>query len=88
VDLFHPDEPTRKVAECCAVSGLAGEAFHGMTIANGMFKVSVGRILVPDCPLIVAVEEDMPPQLVLLNVKRGMTLWPGAYLRPYEPSSE
>jgi hypothetical protein len=74
VDLFHPDEPIKKVAECCTVSGYARKAFHDMTIANGMFKVNVGRILVPDCPLFVAVEEDIPPQLVLLNVNRGMTL--------------
>ena len=84
MDLFHPEEPDRKVAECCTVSGCAGEPFHGMSIAPGMFKVNVGLVLVHDCPLFVTVEEDMPPQLTLLDVKRGMTVWPGAYLRPYE----
>jgi hypothetical protein len=64
----------------------AGEPFHGNKIAPGMFKVNVGRILDQDCPLFVTVEDDMPPQLTLLHVKRGMTVWPGSYLRPYEKS--
>ena len=86
MDLFHPDEPDRKVAECCTVNGCAGEPFHGNKIAPGMFKVNVGRILDQDCPLFVTVEDDMPPQLTLLHVKRGMTVWPGACLRPYKKS--
>jgi hypothetical protein len=86
VDLFHPDKPDRKVAECCTVNGCAGEPFHGTKITSGLFKVNVGRILDQDCPLFVTVEDDMPPQLTLLHVKRGMTVWPGAYLRPYEKS--
>ena len=59
-----------------------------MSIASEMFKVNVGCILVEDCALFVTVENDMPPQLTLLNVKRSMTVWSGAYLCPYEPSSE
>jgi hypothetical protein len=55
-----------------------------MQFAPGMFKVNVGRILDHDCPLFVTVEDDMSPQLTLLNVKRGMTVCPGAYLRSYE----
>jgi hypothetical protein len=74
VDLFHPNESIKKVAEYCTVSGYVGEAFHDMTIANGMFKVNVGRILVPECPLFVAVEEDIPPQLHSFECEAGMTL--------------
>ena len=74
MDLFNPDEPIKKVAECCTVSIYAGETFHDMTIANGMFKVNVGRILVPECPLFVAVEEDIPPQLHSFECEAGMTL--------------
>lgn len=70
------------------MSGHAGEPFHGMTLATGMLKVNVGKILVQDCPLFVTVEEAMPPHMTHLDVKLGMTVWPGAYLRPYEPSSE
>ena len=86
MDLFHPREPSKKVAECCSVSGLAGEPFHGHTIAAGMFKVNIGRVLVGDCTLFVTVEEDMPPQLTLVNVNSGSTVWPGAYLRRFERS--
>jgi hypothetical protein len=53
-----------------------------------MFRVNIGRILVDDCPLFVTVEEDMPPQLILVNVDRGSTVWPGAYLRQFKRSSE
>lgn len=88
VDLFYPDEPMKKIAECCTISGYAWESFHGMNIAPGMFEVNVGRILVQDCPLFVIVKDSMPSQLTLLNVKREMMVWPWAYLRPYEPSSE
>ena len=84
MDLYHPDEPGKKVAECCNILGCAGEPFHGMTIATGMFKVNVGRVFDEDCPLFVTVEDDMPPQLKLRDVKRGMTVWPGSYLRPYD----
>ena len=88
MDLFHPDEPVRKVAECCTVSGYAREAFHDMSIVPVMFKVNVGRILVQNCPLFVTVEDDMPLQLIFLNVKHCMTVWPRAYLRPYELNSK
>ena len=88
MDLYHPDDPTKKVAGCCIVLGCAGKPFHGMSIAAEMFKVSVGRVFDEDCPLFVTVEDDMPPQLTLRDVKRGMTtVWPGSYLRPYEKSS-
>ena len=88
VDLYHPDDPTKKVAGCCTVSGCAGEPFHGMNIAAEMFKVNVGRVFDEDCPLLVTVEDDMPPQLTLRDVKGGMTVWPGSYLRPYEKSPQ
>ena len=87
VDLIYPDDPPVKVAEFCSISGLAGDPFHGMRVARTMVKVNVGRILVPDCPLFVPVEEDMPPQRTLFDVKRGVTVWPGAYVRHHEPSS-
>ena len=76
MDLYYPDDPGNKVAECCTVSGYAREPFHGMSIAPGMFKVNVGRIFFEDCPLFVTVEDDMSPQLTLFNVKQGMTVWP------------
>ena len=76
------------MAKCCTVSGYAGEPFHGLNIAAGMFKVNVGRVFDETCPLFVTVEEDMPAQLTLLNVKRGVTVWPGSYLRAYEKSSK
>lgn len=88
VDLYHPDDPEKKVAGCCTVSGCAGDPFHGMTIATGMLKVSVGRVFDEDCPLCVTVEDDMPQQLVLRDVKRGMTVWPASCLRPYEQSPQ
>lgn len=84
MDLFHPSEPDIKVAECCAVSAFAGDAFHGNTIAEGMVKLIMGRIIDAKCPLFVTVPYDDPPQLTLGNVKRGITVWPGAYLRPHE----
>ena len=87
MDLFYPEDPPKKVAECCTVSGLVGDPFHGMQVALNMVKVNVGRVLVPECRLFVPVEEDMPPQRTLLDVKRGVTVWPGAYLRHHEPSS-
>ena len=87
MDLYHPDDPESKVAECCTVSGYAGEPFHGLNIAEGMFKVNVGYVVDEKCPLFVTVEEDMPPQLTLLNVKRGVTVWPGSYLREYVKSA-
>jgi hypothetical protein len=86
VDLFHPDEPDRKVAECYTISACAGDPFHGMSIVAGMYKVIMGWVLVEDCPLFVTVEDDMPPQLTLLNVKRGVTVWQGSCLRPHEKS--
>lgn len=88
MNLFHPNEPVRKVVECCIVSSYAREPFHDMSIAPGMYKVNVGHILVRDCPLFVTVEDDMSLQLTLLNVKRGMTVWPGSYMHPYKPNSE
>lgn len=86
--MYHPDDPDTKVAECCTVSGYPGEPFHGLAIADGMFKVNVGRVFDENCPLLVTVEEDMPPQLTLLHVKRGMTVWPGSYLRAYKKTSK
>lgn len=76
MDLYHPEKPGNKVAECCTVSGCVGEPLHGMSIGPGMFKVNVSHVFDEDCPLFVTVEDDMPPQLTLLNVKRGMTVWP------------
>ena len=84
MDLYHPDEPERKVAECCTVLACAGEPFHGVTIAPGMFKVNTGRVFDEDCPLFATVEDDMPPQRTLRDVLRGMTLWPGSRLRPFQ----
>ena len=86
MDLYHPDKLGNKVAERCTISGRAGEPFYGMSIASGMFKVNIGRIFDEECPLFVTVEDKMPPQLTLLNVKRGITVWPGSYLRPYDKS--
>ena len=88
VDLYHPDDPDSKVAECCTVSGYAGEPFHGLNIVEGIFKVNAGPVFDETCPLFVTIEEDMPPQLTLLNVKRGVTVWPGSYLHAYEKSSK
>ena len=76
------------MAECCTVTGVAGELFHGMKIDEDMFKVQVGRVFYKTCPLFVTLEDDMPPQLTLLNVKRGVTVWPGSYLRAYEKTSK
>ena len=49
-----------------------------------MFKVNVGHVLDEHCPLFVTVEDDMPPQLTLGDVNRGMTVWPGSCLRPHD----
>ena len=86
MDLYHPDEPRNKVAGCCTVSDCAREAFYSKSIAPRMLNVNVGHIFYKDCPLFVKVEDDMPPQFTLLNVKRGMTVWPGSYLHPYKIS--
>jgi hypothetical protein len=61
VDLFHIDEPDKKVAECCTVSGCAGEPFHGMQIAPRLFKVNVGPILDQECLLFVTMKDNMSP---------------------------
>ena len=53
-----------------------------------MFKVNAGRVFDEDCPLFAAVEDDMPPQRTLRDVQRGMTLWPGSRLRPFEARDE
>ena len=88
VDLYHPADPETKMAECCTITGVVGELFHGMVIVEGMFKVQVGRVFDETCPLFVTVEDDDPPQLTLLHVKRGVTVWPGSYLRAYEKTSK
>jgi hypothetical protein len=84
VDLYHPDESGNKVAGCCIVSACAGEPFYGTSISSKMFKVDVSHLFDEDCPLFVTIEDDMPPQLTLGDVKRGMTVWRGLYLRPYD----
>lgn len=83
MDLFHPSHPNTKVAECCTMSGYLGEHFHGTIITEGMVKVNVGTVIDETCPLIMTVEEDLPPQLTLANVKRGITIWPSFYIRPH-----
>ena len=86
MDLHHPDEPENKVARRCTVFACAGEPFHGSIISPGMFKVDIGHVFDEDCPLFLTVENDMPPQLTLGDVKRGMIVWRGSYLRPYNKS--
>ena len=74
MDLYHLDEPKRKVIECCIVSKCVGELFHNISITNGMFMIKIGRILIHDCVLFITTEDDMPPQLTFLNMKHEVTM--------------
>ena len=88
VDLYYPDDPDSKVVECCTVSGYSGEFFHGIKIVEGIFKVTIGLVFDETCLFFVTVEDDIPPQLTLLNVKRGVTVWLGFCLRACEKNSK
>lgn len=76
VDLYHLYESENKIIECYIIFGRAEESLYDMSIADEIFEINVGRILIQDCLLFVTVEDDMYLQLTLLNMKRGMTMWP------------
>lgn len=58
--------------ECCLVLHyfrILGEPFNGLIIVEGMVKVNIGLMFNDDSPLFMIVEENMPLQLMFLNVK-------------------
>jgi hypothetical protein len=66
------------IAASSVVSSVVGNMFHGVLIADGVYKVEVWVVMLPETTLFQPNLKDDPPQLLLKDVKGQFTLWQGA----------
>ncbi len=57
------------------VCGVPGNLFHGAKIVDGVYKVEVKALMLPDAPLIFQNYKDEPTQLLLKQMQGQFTLW-------------
>jgi len=54
--------------------------FHGDHIKQGVYKVTIKFVLLPNTPLPFSNHHDDPPQLCLTQVKNQFALWGIRYM--------
>jgi hypothetical protein len=68
----------RHIVTSRVVSSVVDDMFHEVIIADGVYKVEVWGVMLPETTLFQPNLKDDPPQLLLKDMKGQFTLWQGA----------
>jgi hypothetical protein len=69
------------IAASVVVVDVAGiDLFHGANIQDGVYKVEVREVMLPNTPLFFPNHNDEHAQLLLNHVKVQFTLWEGVHM--------